>query len=423
MLDIKFIRQNPDLVRKNLTERQVKFNLSQLLEIDERRKQVLQAIEDIRAKKNKASKAIARAKDEKEKEKIILEMKELDKGADRLNKSFRRLEKKFNDLMLKLPNLLLDDVPRGKDEKDNLVLEERGEKRIFDFENKSYLELSEKLDLIDIKRAAKISGSRFAFLKNDLVFLELALINFAFENLVSKGFIPIFPPMMIKKEMAQGMGYLEQTNDEEAYYLPKDDLYLIGTSEQSLGAMHAKEFFQEKELPRRYVAFSSCFRREAGSWGKDTKGIFRLHQFDKIEMFTFSKPEDSKKEHLFLVENQKKLMEALKIPFRVVKLCSGDLAKPSASTIDIECWIPSENRYRETHSASNCTDFQARRLNIRYLTKQGKLRFVHTLNATAIAIPRILIAIIENYQQKDGTILVPEVLQKYTKFEVIPSKK
>jgi len=423
MLDIKFIRQNPDLVRKNLTERQVKFNLSQLLEIDERRKQVLQAIEDIRAKKNKASKAIARAKDEKEKEKIILEMKELDKGADRLNKSFRRLEKKFNDLMLKLPNLLLDDVPRGKDEKDNLVLEERGEKRIFDFENKSYLELSEKLDLIDIKRAAKISGSRFAFLKNDLVLLELALINFAFEDLVSKGFIPIFPPMMIKKEMAQGMGYLKQTNDEEAYYLPKDDLYLIGTSEQPLGAMHAKEFFQEKELPRRYVAFSSCFRREAGSWGKDTKGIFRLHQFDKIEMFTFSKPEDSKKEHLFLVENQKKLMEALKIPFRVVKLCSGDLAKPSASTIDIECWIPSENRYRETHSASNCTDFQARRLNIRYLTKQGKLRFVHTLNATAIAIPRILIAIIENYQQKDGTILVPEVLQKYTKFEVIPSKK
>jgi seryl-tRNA synthetase len=423
MLDIKFIRQNPDLVRKNLTDRQVEFNLSQLLEIDERRKQVLQAIEDIRAKKNKASKAIAHAKDEKEKEKIILEMKELDKGADRLNKSFRRLEKKFNDLMLKLPNLLLDDVPRGKDEKDNLVLEEIGEKRVFDFENRSYLELAEKLDLIDIKRAAKISGSRFAFLKNDLVFLELALINFAFENLVSKGFIPIFPPMMIKKEMAQGMGYLEQTNDEEAYYLPKDDLYLIGTSEQPLGAMHAKEFFQEKELPRRYVAFSSCFRREAGSWGKDTKGIFRLHQFDKIEMFTFSKPEDSKKEHLFLVENQKKLMESLKIPFRVVKLCSGDLAKPSASTIDIECWIPSENRYRETHSASNCTDFQARRLNIRYLTKQGKLRFVHTLNATAIAIPRILIAIIENYQQKDGTILVPEVLQKYTKFEVIPSKK
>jgi seryl-tRNA synthetase len=423
MLDIKFIRQNPDLVRKNLTERQVKFNLSQLLEIDERRKQVLQAIEDIRAKKNKASKAIARAKDEKEKEKIILEMKELDKGADRLKKSFRRLEKKFNDLMLKLPNLLLDDVPRGKDEKDNLVLEEIGEKRVFDFENKSYLELAEKLDLIDIKRAAKISGSRFAFLKNDLVFLELALINFAFENLVPKGFIPIFPPMMIKKEMAQGMGYLEQTNDEEAYYLPKDDLYLIGTSEQPLGAMHAKEFLREKELPRRYVAFSSCFRREAGSWGKDTKGIFRLHQFDKIEMFTFSKPEDSKKEHLFLVENQKKLMEALEIPFRVVKLCSGDLAKPSASTIDIECWIPSENRYRETHSASNCTDFQARRLNIRYLTKQGKLRFVHTLNATAIAIPRILITIIENYQQKDGTILVPEVLQKYTKFEVIPSKK
>ena len=423
MLDIKFIRQNPDLVKKALSDRQFQFNVDLLLEVDEKRRQTLQALEDTRAKKNKASKEIASKKDEKEKAKIILEMRELDKGSDRMNKSLKRLEKKFNYLMMQLPNIPSDGVPVGKDERDNVVLKEVGEKPRFGFKFRDYLELTEKLDLIDMKRAAKTSGTRFAFLKKEAPLLELALVNFAFDNLTKQGFIPVFPPVMIKSEMAQGMGYLEQTDDGEAYILPKDNLVLIGTSEQSLGTMHAKELFKEQDLPRRYVAFSPCFRREAGSYGKDTKGIFRVHQFDKIEMFSFTKPEESRKEHQFLLGIGEQLMSALKIPYRVVQLCTGELGRPCAITFDIESWFPGENRYRETHSFSNCTDFQARRLNIRYLAKGGKLNFVYTLNGTALAIPRILIAIIENYQQKDGSILVPEILKKYTKFKEIPQKK
>lgn len=422
MLDIKFIRNNPDLVKKALSDRQVKLDFDLLLDLDRRRRETLQALEDTRAKKNKASKDISKTKDESEKQKIILEMRELDKISDRLNKSLKRLDKKFNELMLHLPNIPLEDVPVGFDQKENKVLREVGDKPKFNFQPKNYLEIAEKLDLIDIKRASKISGSRFFFLKNEAVFLEFGLVFFVHQFLRKQGFISILPPVMIKSEMAKGMGYLEQNDDQEAYILPKDDLVLIGTSEQSLGTMHAKELFEEKDLPKRYVAFSPCFRREAGSWGKDTKGIFRVHQFDKIEMFSFTKPDDSKKEHHFLLEIQEKLMKALKIPYRVVHLCTGDMGRPSASTFDLESWFPSENRYRETHSASNCTDFQARRLNIRYLMKGGKLNFVHTLNATAFAIPRILIVIIENYQQKDGSILVPEVLQKYVGFKKIPQK-
>ena len=276
------------------------------------------------------------------------------------------------------------------------------------------MELSQKLDLIDIKRAVKIAGARFAYLKREAVFIEFALINLVFNELTKEGFVPVLPPVMIRPEMAWGMGYLEQEDKKEAYFLPIDNLYLAGTSEQTIGTMHANEIFREEELPKRYLAFSTCFRREAGSYGKDTKGIFRVHQFDKIEMFSFCKPEDSQKEHKFLLAQQEKLMKLLKIPYQVVKLCSGDLARPSAMTYDIEAWFPSENRYRETHSTSNCTDFQARRLNIRYRrNKDKKLYFVHTLNATGFAIGRILIAIIENYQQKDGSIKVPPVLQKY----------
>ncbi len=218
---------------------------------------------------------------------------------------------------------------------------------------------------------------------------------------------------MLKSKMARGMGYLEQSDREEAYYLPQDDLYLVGTAEQSIGVMHEGEVFEEEDLPRRYVGFSTCFRREAGSYGKDTKGILRVHQFDKIEMFSFCKPDNSQKEHQFFLEIEKNLMKGLELPFRVVNICTGDLGRPAAAKYDIEAWIPSQNKYRETHSTSNCTDFQARRLDIRYRDRVGKLNFVHTLNGTAFAIPRTLIAIIENYQQKDGSVKVPTVLQKY----------
>jgi len=418
MLDIKFIRENPDKVKEGCKAKQVKVDIDRLLEVDKKRRETLQALEDIRAQKNKANKEIQKAKNKREKEKIILKMRELDKNNDRLDENLKELEKKFNNLMFQIPNLPQEGVPVGKDEKDNVILRGVGEKTKFDFKPKDHLEIAEKLDLIDIKRAAKVSGTRFYYLKNEAVLLEFAIINFVFENLLKESFIPTIPPVILKEEMMRGMGYLEQLDREEAYFLEKDNLCLVGTSEQSIGVSHAGEIFDEKELPKRYLGFSPCFRREAGSYGKDTKGIFRVHQFDKTEMFSFSKPEDSKKEHQFFLSTEEKLMQLLKIPYRVVQISTGDLGFPVAAKYDIESWLPSENRYRETHSTSNCTDFQARRLDIRYRTKRG-LEFVHMVNGTALAIGRILIAIIENYQQKDGSIKVPEALQKYLKFKVI----
>ena len=419
MIDIKFIRQNPEKVKDGCQKKQVKVDIDRLLEVDKKLREILQALEDMRAQKNKANKEIQRAKDKKEKDKIILKMRELDKNSDRLNKNLKELNEEFNNLILQIPNLPFGDVPVGRDERDNVVLREVGEKPKFDFKFKNYLEIAENLDLIDVKRAAKVAGTRFGYIKREAVLLEFALINLAFDTLIREGFIPVLPPVMLKPEMARGMGYLEQADKEEAYYLSQDNLYLVGTAEQSIGTMHADEIFNEKDLPRRYVAFSTCFRREAGSYGKDTKGILRVHQFDKVEMFSFVKPEDSIKEHKFFLEMEEKLMRALKIPYQVVNICTGDLGRPAAAKYDIEAWLPSENRYRETHSTSNCTDFQARRLNIRYRKeKDKKFEFVHTVNGTAFS-QRPILAIIENCQQKDGSIKIPEVLQKYLNFKVI----
>ena len=381
---------------------------------------MIQIIEKIQAEKNKASRKITATKDKKEKKKIISEMQKLDKKGDKLEKDLRELESKFKELIYQIPNIPFDDVPVGKDEKDNVIVRQVGKKTKFDFKAKDYLEIAESLDLIDMKRAAKISGSRFGCLKNEAVLLEFALVNLAFEILIKKGFTPLIPPVLIKSEIMKAMGYIDTKEDlAERYFFEKDDLFLVGTSEQSVGPIHKDEILQKKELPKRYVAFSTCFREEAGSYGKDTRGIFRVHQFDKIEMFSFCEPEKSQSEYQFFVEMEEKLMSLLKIPYRVVQLCTGDLARPSAATIDIETWFPCQNKYRETHSVSNCTDFQARRLNIRYRDKGNKLNFVYTLNGTAFAIGRMLIAIIENYQQKDGSIKVPDALQKYLGFKTI----
>jgi len=410
MLDIKFIRNFPEKVKQGCKKKQVKVDIDRLLALDRKKNEQLKEIEGLRTKQNKLGK------------KDIREARKLKAKIKKIEPELEKTQKEFQILMLQIPNLPLDDVPVGKDESGNIILQEVGKKPKFSFKPRDYLEIAEKLDLIDVKRAAKISGSRFNYLKNEAVLLEFALINFAFDTLLKQGFIPIIPPVMLKSEIAKGMGYLEQADKEEAYYLPQDDLYLVGTSEQSIGAMHANEIFEEKELPKRYVGFSTCFRREAGAHGKDTRGILRVHQFNKIEMFVFCQPEDSKKEHKLLLKIEKELMNGLRLPYRVVHLCTGDMGRPSASTYDIETWMPGQNKYRETHSTSNCADFQARRLNIRYKNKNGKIEFVHMLNGTAFAVPRILISIIENFQQKDGSIKVPEVLQEYTKFKKIPSK-
>ncbi|MDP2909830.1 MAG: serine--tRNA ligase [bacterium] len=418
MLDIKFIRENIDAVKDSCYKRGVKCDIDGLLNIDGKRIKVMTRVENISAEKNRASKEITKA-DEKGKNKIIAQMKKIDKKGDKLKEELKEIEEKFNQLMLTIPNVILDGVPAGKDDTENVILEKVGKPTEFDFEPKDYMRLARSLDLIDVERAAKVSGSRFGYLKREAVLLEFALVNFTFETLVKKGFIPVVPPVIIKPEMAWAMGYLEQTNKDEAYHLGQDDLYLTATSEQTIGGMMAGEILKESELPIRYAGFSTCFRREAGSYGKDTKGILRVHQFDKIEMFSFVKSEDSKDEHKMLLETERELMDALKLSYQVVHICSGDLGAPAAEKFDIETWLPSENKYRETHSTSNCADFQARRLNVRYQKKEGKTEFVHTLNGTAFAIGRILIMIMENYQQEDGSIKVPDVLQKYTGFSEI----
>ena len=419
MLDIKFIRQNPEIVKEACRKKQAKIDIDLLLEVDEKKRKLLQTLEEIRAKKNKASLQIRELKNEEEKKKIILEMRELDKDSGEIAKNLDESENKFNDLMSVIPNIPLDSVPVGADERSNVVLKEVGEKPKFDFEPKDYLEIAEKLDLIDIKRAAKVSGSRFGYLKRGAVLLEFALINFAFDILTKEGFVPVIPPVMIKEKMMEGMGYVSREEDkEETYFFEKDKFYLVATSEQSIGPMYADEILKEDELPKRFAAFSTCFRREAGSYGKDTKGILRVHQFDKVEMFSFCHPEKSEQEHQFFLGLEEKMMQLLEIPYQVLQICTGDLGSPAAAKYDIEAWLPSENRYRETHSCSNCTDFQARRLNIRYCDKSGKLNFLYTLNGTAFS-QRPILAIIENYQQKDGSLSVPKVLQKYTGFKKI----
>jgi len=400
MIDIKLLRDNPDKVKKAVQNKGAQVDIGKILELDKKRRELLQKTEEVRAEQKKLGKdQITKAKE------LKIEIKELEPELE-------RVKKEFDELFLKIPNLPLDDVPVGKDETENVVLREVGKKPDFKFEPKDYLTLAED-KWIDVKRAAKVSGTRFGYLKNEAVLLEYALVQWVMETLKEKGFTPVVPPAMISYKAMKAMGYIDSEKDlAERYYFPQDDLFLIGTAEQAIGPMHMDEILDEKQLPLRYIAFSPCFRREAGSYGKDTKGIWRVHYFEKLEMFIFCTPEQSEKEHQLILSIEEELMQALKIPYRVIQLCTGDLSNPSAKSFDIEAWLPSQNRYAETHSCSNCTDFQARRLNIRYKTKDG-LKFVHTLNGTAFAIGRILTAIIENYQQKDGSIAFPKILQKY----------
>ena len=412
MLDINFIRENSQKVKEACEKKQVKVDVDKILELDKKKRELITNLENLKAKQNKISRA---GHDEA----TINKARELKEKFKELEPELEKVEKELNVLLILLPNIPFDDVPVGKDDSGNVIVRQVGKKPKFSFEPKDYMQLGEALDLIDTERAGKVAGSRFGYIKGGLALMEFALIKLVMDTVTKKGLVPVIPPVMLKEEMAMGTGYFEAGDKDEAYFLPQDNMFLTGTSEQSLVSMHSNEVLDEKDLPKRYVAFSTCFRREAGSYGKDTKGILRVHQFDKLEMVIFSKPEDSKKEHQLLLSLEEQLMKALGLPYQVINICTGDLGRPAASKYDIETWIPSENKYRETHSTSNCTDFQARRLNIRYKDKTGKLNFVHTLNGTAFAIGRILIMIIENYQQKDGSIKVPKVLQKYCGFRVI----
>lgn len=414
MLDIKRIREDTVAVEKGLKARGVPpEKLHTFLELDLRWRDHVKNVDDARAQLNKLSQKIGRGGSDELKKEAKLAKERMKSLEDEM----RSVEAERDELLLRLPNIPFPDVPIGKDETGNKALREVGKRPQFKSQPKDYLTLGKELDLIDVERAGKVAGSRFGYLKNEAALLEFALIQFAFNTLRKEGFIPIVPPVMVKPEMMEGMGKIKFIEDDDAFFLEKDNIYLAGSAEHTIGPMHADEVFDEKDLPRRYVGFSTCFRREAGSYGKDTKGILRVHQFDKVEMFSFTTPEKSEEEHRFLVSLQEKMMQKLKLPYRVVEICTGDMGFGDARQFDIETWIPSENRYRETQSASNTTDYQARGLNIKYKSsvvgRQSSVNYVHMLNATAFAIGRTLIAIIENYQRADGTIALPAVLRKY----------
>jgi len=401
MIDIKFIRENPKEVEEGCKKRGVDCDVDKILELDEKRREVLGKVEELRAQQNKLGKE------------DIEEGRTLKSDLKNLEPKLEDLEGGLKSLLVQLSNIPFSDVPVG-DESANTVLRQIGKKPKFAYEPKDHLELGEALDIIDVKRAAKVSGSRFGYLKGEAALLEFALVDLALKTVIKEGFIPIVPPVLIKPEAMQGMGYIDTEEDlAERYFLEKDQLFLVGSSEHAIGPLYGGEIFGEDELPLRSVAFSTCFREEAGSYGRDTRGILRVHQFDKVELFSFCHPEKSKEEHQFLVSLEEKLWQALKIPYQVVQLATRDMSRPSASTIDIEAWMPGQNKYREVSSASNTTDFQARRLNIRFRNKDNKLEYVHMLNATGIPIGRALIAIMENNQQEDGSIKIPIVLQKY----------
>jgi len=410
MLDVNLIRQNPEKVKEGIEKKNYAPSLvDEFLAIDEEWRKLTEETDGLRSQQKKLSE-----------ERKIEEAKALKEKIQSLEENLRFTEEKRKQILNKFPNIPFEDVPVGKDDSENVVLKTVGDLPKWNFKPKNYIELGKNLGIIDTETASETSGSRFGYIKGGAAILEFALVKLAMERAMEKGFVPIVPPVMIKSEMMKAMGYVDRREDQdETYFLEKDGLYLVGTSEQSIGPMHSGEVFNEKDLPKRYVGFSTCFRREAGSYGKDTKGILRVHQFDKIEMFSFCNPENSKQEHELILSIEEELMRALKLPYHVLQICTGDLGSPAAAKYDIETWVPGENKYRETHSTSNCTDFQARRLNIRYKDKQQANKFIHTLNGTAFAIGRTLIAIIENYQQKDGSILVPEVLRGYMGVEKI----
>lgn len=421
MIDIKLLRENPQAIQLAALNKGVVINANHILEVDKKFRELSISVQTLREERNRLAKAAAlpnegeriAAIEEGKKLKILLEQKE---------HALNAVKEELDQMLLSIPNPAKPDVKVGKDDTENDVIRKVGEPRKFNFTPKDHLTLGEALDIIDIERAAKVSGSRFYYLKNDGALLQFALKNLAFEVLLKEGFIPVLPPTLIKREVMRALGYMENNGDEDIYQIPRDNLMLVGTSEQSVVPMHKDEVFNAKDLPRRYVAFSSCFRREAGSYGKDTRGILRAHQFDKVEMVSFVKEGEDDKEHEYLLSLEEKLLQMLNIPYQVVKMCTGDLGFPASRKYDLEGWIPSENKYRELTSTSTTGDFQARRLNTKY-RDGSETKYVQILNGTGFS-TRPIIAILENYQQEDGSVAIPEVLQKYMgKSSIVPPKR
>jgi seryl-tRNA synthetase len=415
MLDIKRIREKAEFIQTELSKRGPKYSLRELLEKDKKRKALLLKAEDLKARRNKASEEIAILKKSKRDASILIqEMQTVSAEIKALDPEIKSLEEEIEQELLNIPNLPDTSVPTGKDEKDNKVVREWGVKPSFNFSPRDHTDVGETLDILDFKTAAKLSGTRFAILKGKGALLERAIIAFFLDTHIQKhGYQEVWVPFLVNPRSMQGTGQLPKF-EAELFKCRDDELYLIPTAEVPVTNMHRDEVLGPAFLPRKYVCYTACFRREAGSYGKDTRGLIRNHQFNKVELVKFVKPEQSFQELEDLTHDAEEVLQLLNIPYRVVALCSGDLGFASAKTYDLEIWMPGEGRYREISSCSNFTDYQARRMNIKYRDDNKTLQFVHTLNGSGVAIGRAFAAILENYQQKDGSVLIPEVLHKYT---------
>ncbi|MDP3997505.1 MAG: serine--tRNA ligase [bacterium] len=431
MLDIEYIRENTEKVKEACRNKNLAVDVDRLLVLDKQRRKFRFALDEVARKRNELAR---QAKGDKPDQQIIEEGKKLKEKAKSAEDKLKEAEQEYNNLMLALPNIPTDDTPVGKDESANEVIRSVGDKPQFDFEPKEHWELGQDLDVIDLERAAKVTGARFVYLKGQLVLMQFALIQYVLSVLTDRAvikeiiekngwsiadtpFIPVVPPVMVRPEVMQSMDRLEPK--EERYYIPGDDLYLVGSAEHTLGPMHMEETLRADGLPIRYVGYSTSFRREAGSYGKDLKGILRVHQFDKMEMEVLSLPENGLAEQELIVAIQEHIVHSLGLPYQVMMVSTGDMGKPDARQIDINTWLPGQDKYRETHTSDFMSDYQSRRLKIKVKRENGSGNYVYMNDATAIALGRMLIAIMENYQEADGSIKVPKVLQKYLPFKVI----
>ena len=414
MLDPKLIKEKPEIIRNMLKSRAVEFDLDGLIESDQKRREFIIKTDDLRKRKNQIAITISEKKKAgQDISSILAEMKNISNELTKLDSEQEEIEKKYLKLASTIPNVVHESVPIGPDDSANKEIKKWGNIPKFDFKVKDHIDISEELNLVDLERAAKVAGARFYYLKNDLVRLNQALIHFGLDFLAQKGYSLVQPPYMINREAMEG-AVIAEDFEEVIYKVEEEDLYMIGTSEHAMAAMHSKEIIEGKNIPLKYAGISPCFRKEAGAHGRDQKGIFRVHQFDKIEQFIFSKPEDSWKEHEKMLAVAEEFYQKLEIPYRVMLLSTGDIGKISAKTYDIEAWMAGQNAYREVVSCSNCLEYQARRLKIRFRDKTNEdTQYVHTLNSTLIATTRVLVAIMENFQTKDGHIRIPEVLQGY----------
>ncbi len=415
MLDPKKIRQDPDAVKAGARKKRMPLDddIDRFVALDDERRAVVRERDELKAEQNRTGKEIAQLSGP-EKATLGAKMKEISARRKSLDVRLGEVEAEVSELLLRIPNVPDPDVPEGVDDADNVELKKWGEPPKFDFEPRDHLTIGEELDLIDMKRAAKLSGSRMYLLKNEGALLELAVLQFTLERLVEIGFTPMVVPTLVRRDALVGTAYFPGGEDQ-AYKCELDDLYLVGTSEVPVTAYHGDEMLAAADLPKLYAGYSSCYRREAGAAGRDTKGLYRIHQFSKVEQVIVCKNdvEESKRFHQFILENAENILQALDLPYRVVNVCGGDLGVPQIQKYDIETWMPSRGGYGETHSASRFYDYQSRRLNLRYRDDSGTVRFCHTLNNTAIASPRVLIALLENHQLADGRVRIPEVLRKY----------